>query len=110
MSSFDELTFGSKGLLNPLSISNILVDKEVRTLYTSGNEKNSTYAKNTNTSEDEFEFSKERTSLRNTNFRGDVLYDERLMKYSTIKAEINSPKTVDITSFEKHGAREHATR
>ena len=32
--------------------------------------------------------------------------DERPMKYSTIKAEINSPKTVDITSSKKHDIQE----
>ena len=108
ISSVTNVTGTAKGNMkkDAQSISKILVDEQVRTLYTSGNEKNSTRVKNTNTSEDEFEFSKEPTSLRKTNFRGDVLYDERRMKYSTIKAEINSPKTVDITSFKKHGIEE----
>ena len=93
------------------SIANIPVDEEIRYLYTSGNEKHSTSIENTNTPENEFEVSKERINLRNKDLRGELLHNERLMKDSTIQAEINSPKrglirSLDKRSFKTHGIEE----
>ena len=111
ISSVTNVASRAKGNMNDDAqlISNILVDEEVRSLYTSGNEKQSAHVKNTDRSENVIEVSKERTSLRNTDLEGEVLQNERLMKYSTIQAEINSPKTELIRSSDKRLSKKHGT-
>ena len=111
ISSVTNIASRAKGNMNDDAqlISNILVDEEVRSLYTSGNEKKSTYVKNTNKSENVLVVSKERKRLRNKNLGGEVLHNERLIKYSTIQAEKNSPKTALIRSSDKRLSKKHGT-
>ena len=111
ISSVTNIASRAKGNTNDGAqlISNIHVDEEVRSLCTSGNEKQSTYVKNTNKSANVLEVSKERTSLGNKDLGGEVLHNERLIKYSTIQAEKHSPKTALIRSSDKRLSKKHGT-